>query len=97
MVKVRNAGISAPATSVYAPAATTDASAPTRRDASRSVSRTLRRASAEANAPASAASAVTCSPEMLTRCPTPVRLNTVHCASGTERWSPIDCAATTPA
>ena len=38
-----------------------------------------------------------CSPEMLIRCPMPVRLNSNHCADGIARSSPIASAAITPA
>ncbi len=49
-----------------------------------------------ATAKPSAASMVMCSPEMLIRCPTPVRQKTSQSAAGIASWSPIASATSTP-
>ncbi len=94
---VRTAGTCAPASSTYPSANTMPTPAATRRAGTRVVSATLRRASASARPPAIDAKTVTCSPEMLIRCPMPVRLKTRHCDSGIARCSPIVSATITPA
>ncbi len=96
MTTVRWAGTPHPASNAYRNAAVRPASTAAVCAAARATSAGERRHSAPTASPARLAIIVMCNPEMLTRCPMPVRLNSVQSASLMARWSPSTNASNTP-
>ena len=85
MYSVRCTGTSKPASKAYAQATSPPASKAALGAGRRSIRHSLRRHSQPTSPANKAASIVTCRPLIDTRCVTPVRLKSVHCALGIAR------------